>query len=117
MQKLIDHIRKQQDLMGYKQFCESSRENQSEYIRSISLALHKEVSEFLDEVPWKPWVPFEDQYLDIYAATTEICDIIVFALVLYITLDPPYSLEEVMEATLAKIDSRINNGYGRKEKD
>ncbi len=118
MQEIVKRIESQQRVMGYLDFAWKSEQNRMQYIREIVLALVKETSEFLDEVPWKPWAlpsNTKSQY-DTEKANLEICDIIVFAVVLHLTLDPETSLEEAMEQTLTKIDNRINSGYGPKEK-
>jgi len=99
--------------MGYIDFINESEKNRLQYTRDVALALHKEVSEFLDEVPWKPWQPVYAQHVDRDAAAKEICDIIVFAIVLYITTDPDMPLEEAMNRTLTKINDRIKSGYGK----
>ena len=106
-------IRRLQKQMGYETFIKESEANRLQYTRDVALALHKEVSEFLDEVPWKPWQPVYAQSIDKEAAAKEICDIIVFAIVLYITTDPLVSLEEAMMRTLTKIQLRIDSGYGK----
>ena len=68
-------------------------------------------------MPWKPWgYKNKAQDYDKKAAAFEICDIIVFALVLYVTLDPIMPLEEAMIRTLTKINNRIDLGYKSKEK-
>jgi len=113
---IVKTIKKQQQKMGYENYINFSKENQLQYMRDISLALTKEVSEFLDEIPWKPWNSIDTQSEDIEAAALELCDIIVFTLVLYITLDPDMPLEKAMEQTLTKINKRIKSGYtGQKE--
>lgn len=116
MQEIIKRIKAQQKAMGYTDFIDQSEENQVDYIRDITLALIKETTEFLDETPWKPWKKKDEQHFHRANAIHEICDIIVFAIVLHLTVDPDVPLEMVMGLTLDKIDERINNGYGQKEK-
>lgn len=115
MQEILKRIQAQQRAMGYTDFIEASTECRLKYIRDISLSIVVEVGEFLDEVPYKPWKRIEDQPFNEVPAALEICDIIVFAIVLYVSLNPSISLEEAMEQTLAKIDNRIKTGYGQKE--
>ena len=53
--ELIAKIKQQQTAMGYRRLILGNKFYRLRYIREISLALQKEVSEFLDEIPWKPW--------------------------------------------------------------
>jgi len=102
--------------MGYFQQTQDSKTFKWSYIRDISLALSVEVSEFLQELPWKPWSHNEDASYDEIKAAKEICDIIVFALVLWITLDPKADIDEMMESTFKKVEDRIkdlNYGFNR----
>lgn len=115
MQEIIKRIKAQQSAMGYTEHINQSEENQIDYVRDVTLALMKEVTEFLDEVPWKPWKATDEQNFNKYNATYEIADIIIFAIVLYLTVNPDLPLEMVMGFTLDKIDERIKQGYGRKE--
>jgi len=117
LEQLIRNIKHLQKHMGYIDFINESEENRLQYTRDVALALQKEVSEFLDEVPWKPWQSINAQHSDKNAAGNEVCDIIVFAIVLYIITDPDMPLEEAMNRTLTKITDRIKLGYGKpKEK-
>lgn len=116
MQKIVTKIYELQERMGYIEKIMTSIEDRMDYYRDVTLALIKEAMEALDETPWKPWRGVFEQQLDRDAAAIEICDVIVFAIVLYIILEPSIALEEAMEKTLAKIENRINEeGYGRKE--
>ena len=65
MQDLIQRIARQQKDMGYKQLIDESMYNRIDYARDITLALIKETTEFLDEIPWKPWKSPEEQELNI----------------------------------------------------
>lgn len=117
LQDIVDRIFKAQNDMGYIEKINSSIEDRMDYFRDIALALIKEVSETLDETPWKPWRNLYDQPLDKDKAALEVCDIIVFAAVMYIILEPSMPLEDSMEITLAKNEKRIKlEDYGRKEK-
>lgn len=117
MQKIVDRIKAQQEKMGYIDFFNQSPDGRIAYIREVTLALVKEAMEFLDETPWKPWGKKADRAeYNLEAAALEICDIIVFAIVLYLSLHPTIPLEEAMERTLAKIDERLKQGYSKKEK-
>lgn len=114
MQKIIERIKIQQEVMGYAHMIERSPELRMDYGRDIALALTKEVSEVLDEMPWKPWKPLYDQPCNQSRASREIADIIVFAVVLHLTLCPGRSLEESMQEVLSKVDERIKTtNYGK----
>ena len=115
MQKILNRIKQQQKDMGYYELTQKSDSFKWSYIRSITLALHTEVSEFLQEIPWKPWDAIENQPLDIIAAGEELMDIMVFTFVLWLTLSPSIDLEDAMEQTLVKIENRIKHGYGREK--
>jgi hypothetical protein len=82
--KILDQQIKHQTLLGVAPEKFTSAEAKLQYIRNTCLALHKECSEFLDELPWKPWVALEDQQYNQSAAAEEIVDIIIFALNLWI---------------------------------
>jgi len=116
MQEIIKRIAEQQKTMGHTDMINQSEENRIDYIRDITLALVKETTEFLDETPWKPWKSVEEQEFNPISANCEICDIIVFAIVLHLTIDSDVPLEKVTEITLNKIDERLKTGYGHKEK-
>jgi hypothetical protein len=117
MQNLVDKIFQLQSKMGYIKKINQSVEERMDYYRDITLSLVKEAMEALDETPWRPWINIFEQQLDRNKAAFEVCDVIVFAIVLFIILEPSISLEEAMDKTLAKIENRINNeGYGRKER-
>ena len=116
MQEIVKRIKAQQKAMGATDIINRSLADRMQYIRNISLALVKETAEFLDEVPWKPWGNITEQHFDQSAASLEVCDIMVFAIVLHLTINPEASLEEAMERTLTKIDNRIKNNYKVKEK-
>jgi hypothetical protein len=114
MRQIIERIKIQQEIMGYAGMIERSPELRMDYGRDIALALMKEVSEVLDEMPWKPWKPITEQPCNQVKASREIADVIVFAVVLHLTLCPSCSLEEAMREVLKKIDNRINTqNYGK----
>lgn len=115
MQRLIDRIHQQQKDMGYTAFCAESRENQMQYVRDIALALQKEVSEVLDELPWKSWVATDKQQENTEWALNELTDVMVFNIVLWVTLNPDkkFDFDYIMERTLQKIENRIKEtNYG-----
>jgi len=116
LQELIQRIKDQQKAMGYHSLCENSKDFRMSYIRDITLSLQKEVSEFLNEIPWKPWKAINKQHYDKHRAALELMDIIVFTIVLYVTLNPDADIDYYMEATMTKIEQRIKNGYGLQEK-
>ena len=114
MQEIIERIRNQQKLMGYTEMIQHSPEARMDYGRDIALALVKEVSEVLDEMPWKPWKSLWTQSMNEKKASLEVADVIVFAVVLHLTLCPGYSLEEAMQEVLDKIDNRVKTtNYGK----
>ncbi len=114
MIQMFKQIQELQKKMGYDNFTEEQRWT---YFRDISLALIKEVSETLDEVPWKPWVPIVSQTYNEEKAAMEIIDVMVFSFVLWYTLNPAISIEEAWQKTLDKIEKRIKQtNYGKQEK-
>jgi len=116
IKKLVERITQQQKDMGYHDLCRQSKDFRMAYIRDITLALQKEVSEFLDEVPWKPWKAVNKQALNENAAALELMDIIVFTIVLYVTLHPKDAdIDVLMDMTMNKIENRIKSGYGLQE--
>lgn len=50
------------------------------YVRDLVLATHVELTEFLTELPWKPWKPTDQQTSNTYAALHELCDVFIFLL-------------------------------------
>jgi NTP pyrophosphatase (non-canonical NTP hydrolase) len=113
VKRVIKRIKQQQRDMGYGALVESDSHFRWNYIRDISLSLMKEVGEFLDEIPWKPWLAIADQDCNTEKAAMEIIDILVFTLVLWITLNPSIDIEEAIEKTMTKIEDRIKHGYGQ----
>ena len=111
--ELIARIKQQQKDMGYADYINSHPRCKWNYIRDISLSLIKETSEFLDEVPWKPWKALTDQKCDTEKAAMELIDILVFNLVLWISLNPTIDIEDAIEKTMTKIEDRIKHGYGQ----
>ena len=116
IEELINRVKAQQQAMGYTTMIECSEDLRWSYIRDITLALVKEAAEFLDEIPWKPWMPIEAQPCDKEKAVKEICDIFVFNTVLFLSLGTDLNLNDLLEKTLNKVDNRIKNGYGKQEK-
>ena len=108
----VDRVHALQSRMGYIDFINESLENRTDYTRDVTLALIKEATEVLDELPWKPWKPLDEQVCDGEKAAEEVTDILVFAAVLYIIIKPQESLEEKLLKTLNKISNRISTGYG-----
>lgn len=114
---LIKRIKSQQDAMGYTEYIEESVENRMDYLRDISLALIIELVEMLQCLPWKPWKSIEEQRknTDVKEASKEYSDILVFLIDILLIINPAMDLEKVMRDTLAKIDNRIRNNYGRQD--
>jgi len=115
MQKFLNRIQQQQKDMDY---CDFTEEEKWEYFRSIALALNLELAEVMNEVPWKPWKPIYNQQYKPDRAAAEICDVFVFAYVLWNTLNPEdLGIEEAMNQTMEKIENRIKlTNYGKQEK-
>ncbi len=112
---MLKQIQEQQKAMGYI-FDPWDEKEKWAYFRDISLALIKEASEVLDEVPWKPWKPIKSQTFNEEKAALEICDVMVFSFVLWNTLDPAISFEEAWQKTMDKIETRIKKtNYGKQE--
>lgn len=107
----INQVCSLQDKMGYLGFINESLENRLDYTRDVTLALIKEATEMLDELPWKPWKSLDEQTCNGEKAADEVTDIFVFAAVLYMIIKPQESLEERLVRTLSKINERISNGY------
>lgn len=113
IKELLTRIKAQQDSMGYTAYIEAGFENRMNYLRDLSLALVVELSEMLQNLPWKPWKAIEDQPYDLNKANGEYSDIMVFLIDIFLTLNPTLDLEAFLSATLDKIDKRITEKYGK----
>ena len=96
-----------------------SVDEKMDYLRDLCLALNVEVSEFLQELPWKPWCPSSGQKCDEYAAGNEVVDIIIFALNLWINLgnfQPGMCADELIKRINQKQKvnlERLQSGYNK----
>lgn len=114
MQKELDKVIELQKAMGYYDLCRKDKHFRMEYLRNIVLATHVELTEFLQEVPWKPWSRDRTMTaLDKIKAAEELTDVLVFILVLWATLNPDVKIDEAMKMTFDKIKNRIiGENYG-----
>lgn len=88
-----------------------------QYYKDQTFALIVEAVEAVQNTPWKPWKPASEQPFEKMKTAYEICDMFVFVFNLWITLNPPISLEDAMENTIKKIEKRIKNeNYGKQDK-
>lgn len=114
MQKELEKIIELQKAMGYYDLCRESETFRMEYLRNITLATHVELTEFLQEVPWKPWSqdkPMSEAQKVI--AAYELTDVLVFTLVLWAILNPDVEIDKAMKYTFGKIEKRIKEiNYG-----
>jgi len=103
--EIIDKVKEQQEYMGFTYSVD--------YIRDLVLAAHMELSEVLNELPWKPWKPAEAQNYNPEAAAKEVVDVIIFCLDIIISLKQEDNIENLVGETLKKIDLRLQGGnYG-----
>ena len=86
VKKLIDEQIRLQNAMGHPPGDYPSAEHKLRYLRELCLALHVEVSEFLQEIPWKPWCTLGTQRYNPKAAAEELADVMIFTLNLWIHL-------------------------------
>lgn len=114
MQKELDKIIELQKAMGYYDLAQQSETFKMEYLRNITLATHVELTEFLQEVPWKPWSPGEMTESQKVGAAYELTDVLVFTLVLWATLNPDVDIDKTLQATFEKIENRIRSNYGNR---
>lgn len=75
MQETFEKIAEHHKNMGFEY---DSVEKKMEYFREFTLGLFKEVSEVMDNVPWKPWKHVYQQNINIRGATEEIVDCLFF---------------------------------------
>jgi len=115
LEDLIARIAGQQKRMGYTAFVEEAAENRMDYLRDTSLALIIELVEMLQHLPWKPWKPVTEQPLNMDKAESEYSDVLVFAIVIMLTINPFMNIGAVLRETLEKIDKRIEANYGKQE--
>lgn len=111
----VAKVKRLQLFMGYD-FGDPLDPECMRYIRDVFLATHIELTEAINEIPWKPWkrpfwpVGWEDKVAD------ELCDVIEFTLVLWVSLGLDkhgLSLDKSMEQVFNKIEGRIRRGnYG-----
>jgi hypothetical protein len=108
MREELEKVVELQKLMGYYDLAQRSKTFKMEYLRNITLATHVELTEFLQEVSWKPWCNdetiTEQQALK---AADELTDVMVFTLVLWATLNPTVEIDKALKATFDKIEKRI----------
>ena len=77
------------------------------------LAAHVELTEVLQELPWKPWKPEELQSNNKAKAAKEVIDTIIFCFGVIIALGLESSIENLFGETFLKIDKRIQEeNYG-----
>ena len=112
MKETIRRIAEYQKLMGYD-FDNMPLEQRMQMLRNYATALLVEQGELINEMPWKPWRPIEDQKEPAYTkAAEEWVDCFFFlvdqALVLWLT---PEVIEETFERVLKKNLNRLSSGY------
>ncbi len=107
--------------LGYGPDSFETEEDRMNYMRDTCLALNLEVAEFLQELPWKPWRPFEQQTYRPDKAADEIIDILIFTLNLWINFGQ-YPQGKCYDELMRRLDekqyknlSRIQSGYNTKK--
>ena len=107
---LISHIKEHQNAIGKYPLAPYTR---MQYIRDLTLATHVELTEFINELQWKPWKRYEDN--DIYTeelhaaeALEELVDVSIFVLDLWLALDPNVRTIEIIAAINKKLDDNLN---------
>jgi len=115
MQEWVEHLLEVQGDMGYIHPMKDPDERW-QYFKDQAFSLIVECVETVQETPWKPWKPAADQPLEKVKAAYEICDMLVFTINMWNTLNPPIRIEDAMEHTIQKIRNRIDNqNYGKQE--
>jgi len=90
-----------QELMGHN-FEDMDGRDVARYIREQALAIIKEVTEALDETPWKPWATYPiDAEINEDAYVGELADVLIFFLNLMLAGD--VSERRLLDAVRAKI--------------
>lgn len=88
--------------------------NRIEYIRNLTLAAHVELTEFLNELPWKPWKEYPDNFTDTEAASEELADVFIFLLDLWLALGTTEDLEFIISRKIKKNIKRLDKGDHKK---
>jgi len=100
-----------QEIMGHS-FETMDVETRRRYICDQTLAIIKEVTEALDETPWKPWATYPtDASINDDPYVGELADVFIFFLNLMLVGD--VSERRLIEAVRAKI-TKNQNRYDRK---
>ena len=86
LERVIQTQRDYQEALGKGVDSFQSAEAKMQYIRDLCLSLNVEVTEFLQELPWKPWRKLQDQHYDKHAAADELADMMIFIINLWIHL-------------------------------
>lgn len=99
--------------LGYpKRECANSEKNAQH--RQFCLAIHAEVTELLDAVPWKPWRPDDYKNPDILNIKEEVVDIIFFLTSVCEVWGISFAdLGDILERKLIENRRRILNGYSK----
>lgn len=78
------------------------------------VALHAEITELLEAVPWKPWRPLNYKEVDLTNVMEELVDIIFFiGSMREIWNISPLEMADILERKLIENYRRISNGYNK----
>lgn len=108
MKELLYEIKKHQTLIG--KYPLTSQDEQLQYIRDLTLAAHVELTEFLQELPWKPWIKKKHQQFSTNDAAGELVDVFIFILNLWTALDTRLDLEQFIAEKIDLNIERLNTG-------
>jgi len=99
--------------LGYpKTKCTDSEKNAQH--RQFCLAIHAEVTELLDAVPWKPWRPEGYKEPDILNIKEEVVDIVFFLTSICEVWGIDFAdLGDMLERKLIENRRRVLNGYSK----
>ena len=112
VKQLIDQVVVLQTELGYPPNEFESAEKHMQYIRDLCLALNVEVTEFLQELPWKPWRVLADQKYDQKKAAEELADIMVFVLNLWVHLGA-YPKDKCANELVKQVTRKQNKNAAR----
>ena len=116
---ILWQITKHQAALG-KYPLELNSVEQIQYIRDLTLATHVELTEFLQELPWKPWKPrkpITDQIFRYDRAKDELVDVFIFVLNLWTALRADDCLSEAILSKIDKNMARLQTGTHKQHND
>lgn len=79
LKTLMQRIEQYQKFFGHERK-DKTVEQRRDYVNSLVLGAQIELTEMLQEMPWKPWRTIEDQHSNHSAAAEELIDAMIFLL-------------------------------------